>query len=119
MSTPAKNLAEAALAALTEALKTEGLPSSPEEVLRLLTSVSEEQSGLLTVTIASPSGDVGSSTQTIAKSIERKTGKSVVVRQIKDASLIGGAVVSYGDECIDLSVKRSLEDAELLLSQPS
>jgi F0F1-type ATP synthase delta subunit len=119
MSSPSLDLAKAAVAALTEALKKEGLSASPEEVLRLLTQAAEECSGTLLVTIASPTGDAGSLIPAISQAIERKTGKQVTVRQVKDASLIGGATVSYGDERIDLSVKRSLEDAEMLLSHHS
>lgn len=116
MSSPSLDLARAAVSALTEALKKEGLPASAEEVLKLLTQAAEESSGMLLVTVASPSGDAGALTADITQAIERKTGKKVTVRQVKDASLIGGATVSYGDERIDLSVKRSLEDAEMLLS---
>ncbi len=116
MSTPSLDLARAAVSALTEALKNEGLSATPEEVLKLLTQAAEESSGMLLVTIASPSGDAGAVVSAVTQAIESKTGKKVTVRQVKDASLIGGATVSYGDERIDLSVKRSLEDAEMLLA---
>jgi F0F1-type ATP synthase delta subunit len=119
MSTPSLDLARAAIAALAEALQTEGQNATPEEVLRLVTQAAEENAGTLSVTIASPTGDAGSLIPTITAAIEKKTGKKVTVRQVQDASLIGGATVSYGDERIDLSVKRSLEDAEMLLSKNS
>lgn len=117
MSTPSLDLARAAVAALTEALQKEGQNATPEEVLRLVTLAAEEAAGTLTVTIASPTGDAGSLIPIVTAAIEKKTGKKIHVQQVKNSSLIGGAVVSYGDERIDLSVKRSLEDAEMLLSQ--
>ncbi|TSC99854.1 MAG: hypothetical protein Greene101449_493 [Candidatus Peregrinibacteria bacterium Greene1014_49] len=119
MSTPSLDLAHAAIAALTEALQKEGQNATPEEVLCLVTQAAEESAGTLTVTIASPTGDAASLIPAISTAIEKKTGKKVHIKQRKDSSLIGGATVSYGDERIDLSVKRSLEDAEMLLSQNS
>ncbi len=119
MSSPSLDLARAAIAALTEALQKEGQSSSPEEVLRLVTQAAEDAAGTLTVTIASPTGEAGALIPAITAAIEKKTGKKVQIREVKDASIIGGAVVSYGDERIDLSVKRSLEDAEMLLSTNS
>lgn len=116
MSSPSLDLAHAAVAALAEALKKEGHNASSEEVFKLLTEAAEESAGTLTVTIASSTGDAGSLIPAITAAIEKKTGKKVRIRQVKDPSLIGGATVSYGDERIDLSVKRSLEDAEMLLS---
>lgn len=117
MTSPSLDLARAAVAALTEALQNEGQNAGPAEVLRLITQAAEDAAGTLTVVIASPTGEAGSLIPTITAAIEKKTGKKVQIKQVKDPSLIGGAMVSYGDERIDLSVKRSLEDAELLLSQ--
>jgi F-type H+-transporting ATPase subunit delta len=119
MSTPSLDLARAAVAALSEALQEEGQNATPEEVLRLVTLAAEESAGTLTVTIASPTGDAGSLIPAVTASVEKKTGKKVLIKQTKDVSLIGGATVSYGDERIDLSVKRSLEDAELLFTTHS
>lgn len=116
MSTPPLDLARAAVAALTEALRKEGLSALPEEVLRLVTQAAEDAAGTLSVTIASPTGEAGLLIPAVVAAIEKKTGKKVQIKEVKDLSLIGGAVVSYGDERIDLSVKRSLEDAEMLLA---
>ena len=119
MSNSSLDLARAAVAALTEALQQEGQNATPEEVLQLVTQAAEESAGTLTVLIASPTGDAGSLISGVTAAIEKKTGKKVQIKQVKDASLIGGAVVTYGDERIDLSVKRSLEDAELLFTKHS
>ena len=116
MSTPSLDFARAAVAALREALQQEGWNASPEEVLRLLTQAAEENAGTITVTIVSPTGDAASLIPTITAALEKKTGRKIHIKQVKDPTLIGGAIVSYGDERIDLSVKRSLEDAEMLLS---
>lgn len=119
MSTPSLDLARAAVSALTEALQKEGQNATPGEILRLITQAAEDAAGTLSVTIASPSGEAESLIPAITAAIEKKTGKKVQIKQVKDTTIIGGAVVSYGDEHIDLSVKRSLEDAELLLSRHS
>ena len=116
MSTPSLDLARAAVLALAEALQKEGHSASSEEVLRLLTQAAEENAASITVTITSPTGDAGHVEHVIVTALEKKTGKKVRVHQVKNPSLIGGAVISYGDERIDFSVKRSLEDAETLLS---
>lgn len=115
MSTSSSDLAKAAIAALTEALEREGHPASPKDVQKLLMNAVDERAGTLTVILATPTGNAGALTQQIADAIGKKTGKNVEIVERKDPSIIGGAVVSYGDERIDLSVKRSLEDAELLL----
>ncbi len=115
MTTSSHDLARAAIAALTEALQKSG----HTDVLRLITEAAEENKGTIMLTITSPTGDAGVLLPALTAAVEKKTGKIVNIKQKKDPSLIGGIVVSYGDECIDFSVKRSLEDAELLFLQQS
>lgn len=119
MTTSSHDLARAAIAALTEALQKSGHAASPTEVLRLITQAAEDGTGTITLTVASPTGDADALLPALTAAVEKKTGKKVSIRQKKDPSLIGGILVSYGDERIDFSVKRSLEDAELLFSQNS
>ena len=115
MSTSAPDLARAAIAALEDALKSAGLSASPHTMLSLLTNAMEERAGTLTVTIATPDGTPGPLEDAVKDALEKKTGKTVTVIAQKDPTLLGGAVISYGDERIDLSARRALEDAELLL----
>ncbi len=116
MKTSASDLARAAVAALAEALEKEGLQAKPSELSKLLHEALEMRSGTVVVTITTPDGTSGSLQTIVKDAIQKKTGKNVDIVERKNSSLIGGAVISYGDERIDLSVSRSLEDARMLLS---
>ena len=116
MSSSSADFAKAAVSALAEALEHEGLPASAQDLLSLLARAVEERAGTLTVTIATPSGHAGELVAAVKKAVEKKTGKQVQILERKDPSLLGGAIVTYGDERIDLSLRRSLEDAEHLLT---
>lgn len=115
----AHDLARAALAALIEALEKEGLSVKPKDVESLLLQALRERSGTISVTIRTPMGSSGEFAEKVRKVIKEKTGKDAEIIEQKDPTIIGGAVISYGDERIDLSVKRSLVDAEILLTPNS
>lgn len=119
MSTNARDLAHAVLAALAESLEKEGLSSKPKDVERILMEALHERAGSITVIIKTPTGSSGDLKEKVRAVIKEKTGKDAEIIDQKDASLIGGAVISYGDERIDLSVKRSLVDAEMLFTKHS
>ncbi len=116
MSTPALDYARAAISALEDALKADGQTVSAHELQSLLTKVIEERSGTLVVTITTPTGESGTLKDTVQKAIEKKTGKKVTIRDAADKKLIGGVVVSYGDERIDLSLDRALQEAKHLFA---
>jgi F0F1-type ATP synthase delta subunit len=116
MSTPSSDYARAAVAALVDALKADGHSVPAHELLDLLTKAVEERSGTLIVTITTPSGESGALKDTVKAAIEKKTGKKVTVQDRADKHLIGGAIVAYGDQRIDLSVGRALLDAKHLLA---
>lgn len=108
--------ARADIATLVDALKADDKALSPHQLLDLLTKAVEERSDTLVVTITTPSGDSGTLKDTVQKAIEKKTGKKVMVRDVADKAVIGGAVICYGDERIDLSLDRALQDAQQLLA---
>lgn len=116
MSTHSLDLARAAVAALEEALKSDGLDASPRELEGLLMKAVEERTGTLLVTIATPSGASGTLALAVKTALGKKTGKNIEIREVSDKNLIGGAIVFYGDERIDLSAARMLEDAKAALS---
>lgn len=117
MSTHSIDLARAAVAALEEALKKEGLSASPRDLHDLLLKAVEERTGTLVATITTPSGQSGTLAEKVKTALEKKTGKTIEIRDVADKNLIGGAIVSYGDERIDMSAARVLEDAKFFLSQ--
>ena len=106
MSTSSHDIARTALAAMTDA-----------DILRLFTKAVEEESGALIVTVTTPSGHSGSLGSTVASALLKKTGKTVTIVEKADSSLIGGVIISYGDERIDMSVRRTLDDAQFLLTK--
>lgn len=112
----AHDLARAALSALAEALAKEGLPSSSKDLENAVQQALRERSGTIRVTIATPTGSSGELAAKVRTLMKEKTGKEAEIVEQKDPSIIGGAVISYGDERIDLSVQRSLSDALHVLS---
>lgn len=115
----AHDLARAALSALAEALAKEGLPSSSRDLEHLMQQALRERSGTIRVTITTPTGSSGELAAKVRTLMKEKAGKEAEIIEQKDPTIIGGAVISYGDERIDLSVKRSLVDAEILLTPNS
>jgi len=112
----ASELARAAIAALAESLEREGLSAKPKDLQYLLSKALEDHSGTLIVTISTPTGSSGELAEKVRKVMKEKTGKEIEVIDRKDSSIIGGVVISFGDERIDLSIKRALQDALNILS---
>lgn len=67
--------------------------------------------GTIHVTIVTPSGDAGSLRESVASMLRQKFNRSVDVTERKDPSLIGGAIITFGDEQIDMSVRGALRQA--------
>ena len=67
---------------------------------------------MIAVTLTTPSGHAGELSAAIAKYLQSKLGRSVEVTERADPSLIGGAILQYGDVQIDLSVRGALRDLE-------
>lgn len=65
--------------------------------------------GVVFATLGSPTGDIGDQKAEVQSIIEKKTGKKVQLEQYKDPSLIGGAVLTIGDERYDVSIKGAIE----------
>ncbi|HLC76489.1 MAG TPA: F0F1 ATP synthase subunit delta [Candidatus Peribacterales bacterium] len=117
MTTAAHDLARAALAALAEALEKEGLSTSPKDLEHIILQALSDRTGTMFVTIKTPSGSSGELATKVKTIIKEKTGKHVEIIEQKDPSIIGGAVISYGDERIDFSLQRALSDAFNILSE--
>lgn len=71
------------------------------------------------VIVITPSGNSGAFAETVKSLVEKKTGRTVELSEKADASLIGGAIVQFDDERIDLSLRGSLTELEHSLSASS
>jgi F-type H+-transporting ATPase subunit delta len=71
--------------------------------------------GTIAVTLTTPTGDAGEMATSVAQVIEKKFGRPVLVTQKKNPSLIGGVILQFGDERMDLSVRGALEQFEQTL----
>src|SRR5438067_2267484 len=64
-----------------------------------------EENKPIRVTIVTPTGDAGSLKETVQKLLKDRSGRAVEIEEQADPSLIGGAVVTFDDEQIDMSVR--------------
>lgn len=87
------------------------------EVRDALTKHVGTEESVMHVTITTPDGNAGELMQTVADFMKQKFNKEVSIVESKDPSLIGGAVVTFGDEQIDMSVRSALNQAAHSLTQ--
>lgn len=74
---------------------------------------------IVTVTLTTPTGSAGALGVQVQAALEQKLGKKVELIEQADASLIGGAIVQYGDQQIDLSLRGNLREVETRLKTRS
>lgn len=67
--------------------------------------------GTLSVTIVTPSGNAGDLRASVEDMLTQKLGRPVEITERADPSIIGGAIVTFGDEQIDMSVRGALQQA--------
>lgn len=109
MTVTALDIARAAVDAAVKQLEASGLGAEVKHIHKWMAQAAEERAGTMLLTITTPNGDIGAAAEKIAAAIEKKTGRKVDIRQKADSSLIGGAIVQYGDERIDLSLQGALQ----------
>lgn len=119
MKLTAQHIAEQAVAAAFDMLKANGLESEAKRLPELLKKAADARSESLVATITTPNGDAGPLKDVIRDVLEKKTGKKIEIAEKADPSLVGGVLIQYGDERIDMSVLRSLERARTELSSTS
>ncbi len=79
-----------------------------DELTRKITT--EEQT--VHAVIVTPTGDAGGLKDTVLKLLSQKfPGRPVDLQEQADSTLIGGAVVRFGDEQVDMSVRTALQQA--------
>ena len=116
MKAEALAIVRAAIDAAVEELKKRGYEQEAMHAPRLFRDALKELEQTLTVTLITPTGDAGPLKKTVTDMLKKKLGKEVEVEEQADASIIGGAILQFGDERIDLSVRGSLQDLERQLT---
>lgn len=115
MTPTTKDIAKAALESAFEMLKSHGLE---QDALRLVEDLRTElraREGSVQAVLKTPSGNSGEFAHKVKAALEKKLGRTVELTEKADASLLGGAILEYGDARIDLSLKGALEAAKLHL----
>jgi F0F1-type ATP synthase delta subunit len=109
MTTSTNDIARAAVDAAVAFLRAEGRDSEigmlPDAFARACT----EHVGAVTVTLLTPTGDAGDLRASVVDALTKKLKKPVQLIERADPSILGGAVIVYGDERIDLSVRGGLQ----------
>lgn len=65
--------------------------------------------GAIAVTLTTPTGNAGELSKRVQQILEQKYNRPVQITEKAEPSLIGGAVLQFGDERIDLSVRGALD----------
>lgn len=116
-----QELPEKELPALVDAVFSYLHEHRASRVIRMLPRLVREAWGkrgkTIPVSVATPSGDLGTSQQTLITALERMAGKKVELMEKGDATLLGGATAMFQDERIDASLSGALErlSTELLM----
>jgi F-type H+-transporting ATPase subunit delta len=113
MTTGAADIVRAGVEAAIAKLKSEGFPSDPVSVHRLFMKALEEKLDAVIAELVTPSGNAGPLKEKIAESLEKALGKKVLLEEKADPSLLGGAIVRYGDVRLDMSVQGALSTLAL------
>lgn len=117
VTTPHKDLSALADAAL-RLLEQKGLAPKRTMFLRLLRRTFMKKKTVLPLTLATPSGNAGPHRESIASLTHTVTGKPVQLQESVDQTLLGGALIAYGDERFDASLRGSLTSLHRHLSSP-
>ena len=97
----------------------EGINETATHFLHLLKEALEEHERTIVIHLITPTGDAGTLAKTIADLIEKRYHRPVSVIQEADPSMIGGVIISFGDERLDLSVRATLRSYARALKVPS
>lgn len=111
------DIAKAAVESAFEALKAHGLESERTALARALAAEAKAQGGSLTARIITPDGKSGAVKAALEVQLRQKFGVPVPVLDEADPGILGGAIIEYGDERIDMSLRGELEAAAQQLRQ--
>lgn len=107
-------LADAAL----RLLEHNGLAPKRTTFLHLFRRIMRKEKTTLPLTLATASGNAGPHRESIASLTHAATGKLVELQESVDPTLLGGALIAYGDERFDASLRGALGSLHHHLSSP-
>ena len=85
------------------------------EIARLFEEIRSEAEGMLEARVATPFPLSEAQMTSLVAKLEAKYGRKVTASQEEDASLIGGVVITVGDEVLDASVRTKLAEMAVTL----
>lgn len=71
---------------------------------------------IVTATLVTPSGSAGALAEHVQKALSAQLGQPVELTERADPTLLGGAVLRYGDRQLDLSIRGGLDQLSSRLS---
>ena len=104
--------------AVLRLLDQQGFSSKRTLFLRLLRRSLAKENTTLTLTLVTTSGNAGTHAASIASSVHHATGKPVELQESADPALLGGALIAYGDERFDASLRGAIHTLHQHLSSP-
>lgn len=107
-----QDIVRAAVDAAAEEFKKQGMLDELPRLGRHFREVLSERDGAILAVLITPTGDAGALRDTIAQMLEKRLGRVVELVQKADPSIIGGAILTIGDDRIDMSIKGELEQLE-------
>ncbi len=116
MKPTTKDIAQAAIASAYAMLEEHGMSGEAHALARALQQELGTRGSLVKAALVTPNGDAGSLVKTVQEMLEKHLGHPVELTERADKSLLGGAILEYGDMRIDVSVRGALERAREQLS---
>jgi F-type H+-transporting ATPase subunit delta len=98
-------------------LKSKGLMRMIDPILEELELIYFKDRGVMALRIISKNKLADSELDKIVSLVKSKTGKQIVVRQVRDEKVIGGAMVRYEDKILDFSLKSQIRNLARELSR--
>lgn len=117
MKPTVSDIARAAIDAALDTLKVHGMENESRHLWKALREDIADHEVTLVATITTPSGDSGALKERLSKELSEKFGRAIEIIEKKDHSIIGGVIIEFGDELIDMSMKAALTQAKSSLSQ--
>ncbi|MFA6074958.1 MAG: ATP synthase F1 subunit delta [Negativicutes bacterium] len=87
-----------------------------DDIIRLYKTYANEERNLLIGQLVTADKLADVNVAVIADRIKQLTGKTAIIEQVVDASVIGGFALQINDICYDGTIKRRLENIKALLN---
>lgn len=115
MKPTTKDIARAAIESAYLMLEQHGMTADADKLSADLRSEVGIRGKTASAILLTPTGSAGPLAERIKTALEKGLGRPVQLTEKADKSLLGGAILEYGDARIDLSVRGALDDAALHL----